>query len=74
MIQFQGPFFNCLIKAATILVALNTQLLTGTANFSNIVATYSDITNKFTLTCPFTSSLGVSALSMMDYCVGFQQV
>ena len=45
----------------TFLTALNVQLLTGTAIFSNIVATYSDITNKYTLACPFTTSLGVSA-------------
>ena len=45
----------------TFLRVLNAQLLTGTANFLNIVATYSDITNKLTLKCPFTSSWGGSA-------------
>ena len=31
---------------------------------------YSDITNKFAQTWPFTSSLTISALSTMNYCGG----
>ena len=76
LIDYAGNTFTYTITpgnytVTTFLVALNAQLLTGTANFSNIVATYSDITNKFTLTCPFTSSLGISSLSTMNSCIGY---
>ena len=53
------------------LVALNAKLATGANNFLGITATYSDITNKFTFTCPHTYTLGLSALSTMNACVGF---
>ena len=53
------------------LVALNAKLATGANNFLGITAKYSDITNKFTFTCPHTYTGGVSAVSTMNACVGF---
>ena len=38
----------------TFLTALNAQLANGVNNFLGITVTYSDITNKFTFTCPQT--------------------
>ena len=36
-----------------------------------MTATYSDITNKFTFSCPRTTTLGLGALSTMNNCTGF---
>ena len=55
----------------TFLTALNAQLANGVNNFLGITATYSDLTSKFTFTCPHTYTLGLSALSTVNNCVGF---
>ena len=56
----------------TFLTALNLQLANnGVNNFLGITVTYSDITSKFTFTCPHTYTLGLSAASTMNNCVGF---
>ena len=53
------------------LTALNAALANGANNFLGITATYSDLTNKFTFTCPYTYKLGLSANSTMNTCIGF---
>ena len=55
----------------TFLTALNNVLANGANNFLGITATDSDLTNKFTFTCPHTYTLGLSANSTMNTCIGF---
>ena len=76
LVDYAGNTFTFTITpgnytVTTFLVALNAKLATGANNFLGITATYSDITNKFTFTCPHTGTLGLSALSTMNNCVGF---
>ena len=49
---------------------MNATLATGANNFLGMTVTYSDITNKFSCTCPHTYTLGLSATSTMNNYVG----
>jgi hypothetical protein len=55
----------------TFLTALNVQLATGVNNFLGITATYSDITNKFTIVSTRARTLSISSTSTLNNCIGF---
>jgi hypothetical protein len=55
----------------TFLTALNVQLATGINNFLGITATYSDITNKFTIVSTRARTLSISSTSTLNACIGF---